>query len=534
MIGASPGEHYVSVGAGGNTWRMAARLTLALLGAALLYRFSLFAADAVAAVRFPFELDYGEGIVWQQALMIFRGDAYGDITQFPYIVFHYPPVYHLLTGALAAAGGLDELMAGRLTSVVATLLTGGIAGALTYRALRSEIGTAPSTLCAVVAGLATFTYWPVLAWAPLMRVDMAAVAFSFLGVYFGTRSLARPSMVHLASLCFVLAIYTKQTMLAAPVATYAVLLVVRPRLALAAMASAVAMGLAGLAALSWMTEGGFLRHILLYNINRFDWGWFWMVTKAARIPLIFLAITTFVAIQSFWRLLKGCSGRSFINTLRARIVAREQNLILAIVSVYLLLATLMLVLAGKSGSNVNYFIEWMCVWSVLIGMSVRPAAVLAADLGSVDKPSASPQSSNLLALCVPLALATQALMLPLPPFAKLAAHPRRSEAMRELVERTRAARSPVVSDDMVLLLRSGKQVPWESAIFAELASTGLWDERPFIRMIKQRRFAFFITVGARGHRLFDSRYTTAVADAIDAAYPRKEHVAGYQVHLPPR
>ena len=30
----------------------------------------------------------------------------------------------------------------------------------------------------------------------------------------------------------------------------------------------------------------------------------------------------------------------------------------------------MLVTAGKSGATMNYFIEWMCVWSVLIGLLV--------------------------------------------------------------------------------------------------------------------------------------------------------------------
>jgi len=531
MIGASPVERSFVTGADGAGWRIAARLALAALGGALLYLFFLFVTDVVAAVRFPLELDYGEGIVWQQALMIFRGDAYGDITRFPYIVFHYPPVYHLLTGALAATG-LDALMAGRLLSVFATFLIGGVAGALTYRAVRGEIGPGAAALCAAVAGLLTFAYWPVLRWAPLMRVDMVAVALSFLGVYFGTRSPARPSMVHLASLYFVLAVYTKQTMLAAPVATYAVLFLVRPRLALAGMLSAVAMGSAGLAALSWMTEGGFLRHILLYNINRFEWGWLWMVVRSARIPLIFLGIAAFVALQTFWNLLKDRQGSSGIETLRHRIAASEQNLILAVVSVYWLLATLMLVLAGKSGSNVNYFIEWMCVWSILIGIGAKHS-VLLASTGLPLRKRAGPRAlvTAFLATLLPIALTAQTLMVDtVPNFHRIAHAPLQERS--KLAARIRSASKPIVSDDMVLLLKSGKEVRWESAIFAELASTGLWDEKPFIEMIRRRDFAFFVTVGQRGNRLFNSRYTTAVADAIDAAYPRKEYSKGYVLHLP--
>ena len=95
-----------------------------------------------------------------------------------------------------------------------------------------------------------------------------------------------------------------------------------------------------------------------------------------------------------------------------------------------------------------------------------------------------------------------------------------------------AAPRPVISDDMVILLRNRKEVLWEPAIFAELASTGHWDERPFIELIRARRFSFFITEGGRGDRIFDSRYTPAVASAMEEAYPTKCWVAGYLIHLP--
>jgi hypothetical protein len=85
---------------------------------------------------------------------------------------------------------------------------------------------------------------------------------------------------------------------------------------------------------------------------------------------------------------------------------------------------------------------------------------------------------------------------------------------------------------MVLLKRAGKPVVWEPAIFAELASEGLWDRHPFIEMIHCRRFAFFVTVGARGDALFDHRYDGAVADAMDRAYPVRREMAGLVLHLP--
>ena len=94
------------------------------------------------------------------------------------------------------------------------------------------------------------------------------------------------------------------------------------------------------------------------------------------------------------------------------------------------------------------------------------------------------------------------------------------------------ARRPVISDDMVLVKRAGRHVVWEPAIFAELASKGLWDERPFIARVRRGEFAFFVTRGDRGLPLFDRRYTPAVSDAMDAAYPVRRQVAGYVLHLP--
>jgi hypothetical protein len=87
---------------------------------------------------------------------------------------------------------------------------------------------------------------------------------------------------------------------------------------------------------------------------------------------------------------------------------------------------------------------------------------------------------------------------------------------------------------MVVVLQSGKEVVWEPAIFAELATLNRWDEGPFIRMIQSNDFAFFVTKGQKGELLFDSRYNASVSEAIEAAYPRTEQLAGYIIHLPPK
>ena len=135
-------------------------------------------------------------------------------------------------------------------------------------------------------------------------------------------------------------------------------------------------------------------------------------------------------------------------------------------------------------------------------------------------------------LVLPSALALLAWFVPLPR-SGYDANSERGRALSALSREIAATDKPVISDDMVLLLRSGKPVLWEPAIFAELASTGDWDQQPFVDRIRNREFAFFVTWGQRGFDRFDERYNRAVAEAIEAAYPIKQSTAaGLTVHRP--
>jgi len=485
--------------------------------AALTAKLVLFLTFSARAVAFPYELDYGEGIVWQQMLLMFSGQGYGAIDGMPAIVFHYPPVYHGLVRALSETLALDPLATGRLVSFAATLLAGALTGMIAYRVAKLQTARATAALCGAVGALIGLAFTPVAVWAPLMRVDMAAVAFSLAGLWFGLLALERPRMVLAAALCFVLAVYTKQTSLAAPAATFLVLLLTRPRTAIVGIAACLALGLGALGALDWATDGGFLRHIFLYNINRFDPARLVWIPQAVMLHLVFFAAAAagvmaglagrFPAFRADRRL------RSLCEDLRSDPADATFLMLLA----YLLVTTAMLALVAKSGSSVNYLIEWMLASAIFAGIGL-------AGLGS--RPG-----TRRLALLLPLAITFQAALLPKAlGYGKLMDAGRVAEADR-LSALIRAAKRPVVSDDMVILLRNGKPVQWEPAIFAELASTGVWDERPFVERIRAGEFAFFVTVGDRGEHLFDSRYNPAVADAIHASYPVRREMAGYTLHL---
>jgi hypothetical protein len=494
---------------------------LALMLAVLGWRLSLFIGISAHALRWPFELDYGEGIVWQQANMMFSGAAYSGIDEFPAIVFHYTPLYHVVTRALAALVGGDVLYTGRAVSIGSTLLTGLVIALIVGRAAPAGTSKSARLLAGAGGGLAILCFWPVIFWAQLMRVDMLAFLLSFTGFWLGLKALERPGYIYAAALCFVAAVFTKQISVVAPIALFLMLLWLRPRLAFRGIGTCVALGLVVLGSLEWLTDGGFVRHVFLYNINRIEWSRLGQVREMMATNMLFLAAGLVTASYRIADIRRQFSSR-------AALAADPGAAAMAGVLIYLLIATLMLVSIIKVGSNINYLIEWQFALAMLVGTS----------LFEVTRTLTNGRAAELAGprlifgiIVVPLAIAAQAWMLKTLDF-NIFWRPDRATQLEALSARVRAQSRTVISDDMVLLLRSGKQVAWEPAIFAELASVGVWNEKPFIERIRNHEFAMFITVNDRGNRLYDSRYNPAVADAMDAAYPVRSRMAGYTLHMP--
>src|SRR5258707_7119300 len=109
-------------------------------------------------------------MVWQQAMMIPSAQMYGDINQLPFLVFQYPPFYHLAVRAIAALS-VDPLMAGRCISVMATVLTAIASIGLVFYAMRQKVGSVGALTGAALAGLNIFCFRAGVLWSPLMLVD---------------------------------------------------------------------------------------------------------------------------------------------------------------------------------------------------------------------------------------------------------------------------------------------------------------------------------------------------------------------------
>ena len=143
--------------------------------------------------------------------------------------------------------------------------------------------------------------------------------------------------------------------------------------------------------------------------------------------------------------------------------------------------------AAKSGASVNYFIEFFYVcalpigilasycWQDVVAKRARPGK---ADIGVV-------------LLVLTIGLAGQIIRDPPVRLAKLD-DPKATEIQRHLIKEIARASRPVLSEDMVLLLRAEREVPIEPAVFVELATTGSWDQTYFLRLLSTRAFEFVI------------------------------------------
>src|SRR5205085_43907 len=114
------------------------------------------------------------------------------------------------------------------------------------------------------AGLFLTQNLTVLLWAPLHRVDPLALAFTLVGM-----ALVTSGRSSLAAVAFLLAIFTKQTFVVAPIAVCVALWPCRARLVrfLAILGGGLVVAVA---MAQWLSQGWFLWHTVTGNSNEPD------------------------------------------------------------------------------------------------------------------------------------------------------------------------------------------------------------------------------------------------------------------------
>jgi hypothetical protein len=493
-------------------------------GAAVLFLLVCFGCYLVCAywtITYPFGLDYAEGEVWRQAKLIPGPLMYGDIAQYPWIGFEYPPMFYFIANGIDH-GTQNFLAAGRAVSFGAALISSALIGWLAWRCARTDpapIGSARyvPAIAAMVAALMMFTLIPIVAFSTLVHVDMLGAMFSVAGIAFAAAAFRRPALLYVAVLACVASVFTKQTCIAAPLAILLIWGLRDPWRTARAYAVGLATGLAGLAWLTWQTDGGFLRHIFVYlAVNRWELHNFLVLAGNVAKDCGIVLDLALVAVVLQWAALREHHLLTGPRDLRHRLHGDSRVALTALLTAYLVFAAALTILSGKNGASTNYFVEALiacCLWTgLLVPLHVRALARLrtGASWRVVGLAVALPAALIFSARDMPAAFAGHTAALYGPALQDQAA----------LLAAIRATDKPVLSDDLALVLIAGRDAPTEPFLFAELARAGVWDENKLVTMLQQHAFGAVITYKDPGDNTFDGRFLPRTTAAILANYPR--------------
>lgn len=245
---------------------IAVLILLVAPGAGLLSLVRMPVQRAFIGLQHPqFQMDPEEGALLFQAMQIGRGESiYRPLVDEPYVVGTYPPVY-LWICSWFADPELPSFAAGRVVSLVAL---GGILVCIvvivSWRARNPLLGL-------LAASMFMVTY-PVFRWTAYYRVDMLAIFLSLAGLTATVLWPRRRSAMMASIALFALALFTKQTEVAAPAAVCFAAILRDRKEGLKYLAFLAAAVLVPFAILSAITGGQFAVHTIYYNMNEFVWG----------------------------------------------------------------------------------------------------------------------------------------------------------------------------------------------------------------------------------------------------------------------
>jgi len=198
-------------------------LFISITFAGLLAGAAIFFIQALRSIGVQQDIHYPESAVVFGVINRWRGQPlYHDFHQAPFAVTGYTPVYYFLSAGVAKlfARSVHAVYAlSRLVSFIATILTALTASLIVKR----EGGGKTAQFATALLFLSSSILLP---WGFMARVDALMLLFTVGGLYLFQR-FKGTTWQYLSIVAFVLALFTKQSALAAPAAVFGVLMLER-------------------------------------------------------------------------------------------------------------------------------------------------------------------------------------------------------------------------------------------------------------------------------------------------------------------
>lgn len=200
-----------------NNWlRIFSYLFITLLLFPFINTSFIYLKTAISNLSYPYAILAGlEDENLARTLMVLQGKSvYPPLTDYPFVVTLYPPVFFYLAALFVKAFGAT-LFAGRLLSFICSLLVSLLCFRITWFLTKN-------IFWGMLAGLFFLTSGFVQWWGLMFKNDIMAVFFGLAGIYLFLQF--EKSKKYLLSFPFlILAVFTKQTALTAPLAIMAYL-----------------------------------------------------------------------------------------------------------------------------------------------------------------------------------------------------------------------------------------------------------------------------------------------------------------------
>jgi hypothetical protein len=429
----------------------------------LFFYLLVFVAHTGNLAAYPYDLDQGEGYDLNSGWLLAQGrPIYTDNERFPYYSSNYPPAFSLLLAPIVAQTG-PTLAAGRLLSAAAALLAAlMIAGVVQWR---TRDGIAALTAALLFVG-STYVFHT----TPLARVNALALLFALAGLGCCLRSgrIWRVGVV----VCFLLALYTKQTTVDAVAAGLLALTLRDVRAGFLVGLVVAFLGLVGLWLLDSTHLGAFWTNVVVGNVNPFD-------PKQA-----FDYYANFLQLHL---VMVGLAGWQVARAVRSRSVGPFE--------LYWAASLVLAISVGKWGAGESYFLAPIAASTVLSGQAVA------------ELHRQSEQRAWLLSLVGGLLLLQGLLSAhgPLYQFGPLFADrgaqaavlsrwPGESDvkAAGNLVDLLRRADGPVLLEDPSYGLAAGQEVVGNATHLRNLYQAGVWSPEALVDDLRERRYSWVV------------------------------------------
>jgi hypothetical protein len=498
--------------------------------------FALYVRQAIVSLNQPYPFEYGEG--WDLLFSNWWGN--GGIAHIlpsaslnAYFTNVYPPVYFLVVGILFKLFGVS-LFWGRLVSFISCLASGLVC----FFIVKKVTG---SRWWGILAGVLFFAPPITRDWTLYFKPEPLALFFSLLGIYFVVKFIGTKKILWSVPV-FLLAVFTKQSFIAAPIAVGLFLLITKRKVVFWYSGLLLAGGL-GLAVLvQWLSKGSFLFSIL-------------KVTSG--IPVYWqLAVYLIEKTVSYhWAIIFLALCVAVLTLVRPKDWRSTTTLIILY---FLVSGVEFAATTGLIGIWYSFSLEVLSVAMMLIpilGWKLSKLEETKSSIGLIVNGKVySNAGKALLQGVVPLLLIVQLVMLPsfasgTPINSNL--KPMYNEGVKDIVS---VGTKPVISEDVYLLYLAGRYPIYEPGITALATRAGTLDSTPIISNINSKVYGLIILewdvttyydwpvdLGLpswipsniqEGYYMPYLRGTPAYVNAVIAEYQLKEHIGRLWIYEP--